>query len=155
MNAHGGGGEVPKVADFLGVSSKSESNQSDLVPYNEIQGNETDYLFSSNNALVPLPLHNTLGIGTSSNYELQENPSTLQSLTLSMGSGKGSTSEAGVENSNVSNSTIETTPRRTLDTFGQRTSIYRGVTRCACTRIEYFFFNCFWGSYKDRKSAKK
>ncbi|GFZ20669.1 integrase-type DNA-binding superfamily protein [Actinidia rufa] len=129
MNAHGGGGEVPKVADFLGVSSKSESNQSDFVPYNEIQGNETEYLFSSNNALVPLPLHNTLGIGTPSNYELQENPSNLQSLTLSMGSGKGSTSETSVENSNLINSTTEAAPRRTLDTFGQRTSIYRGVTR--------------------------
>ncbi|KAL6966423.1 hypothetical protein U1Q18_032202 [Sarracenia purpurea var. burkii] len=111
MNVHGSGGEVPKVADFLGVSSKSE-NQSDLVSYNGIQETESDYLFSNNN-LVPLPLQSTLGSTSSSNYELQENGSNLQSLTLSMGSGKGSTCEtSGVENSNNSNSIVEAAPRR-------------------------------------------
>lgn len=134
LNGHGGG-EVPKVADFLGVSSKSDQSQSDLVSYNEIQGNENDnhYLFSSN-SLVPLPLQNTLGNNTDSpsSYEFQESSSNLQSLTLSMGSGsKGLTSETGVENStnSSSNAIVEAAPRRTLDTFGQRTSIYRGVTR--------------------------
>ncbi|KAF7120310.1 hypothetical protein RHSIM_Rhsim13G0224200 [Rhododendron simsii] len=134
MNAHGGG-DVPKVADFLGVSSKSDQTQSDLVSYNEIQGNENDhhYLFSSN-SLVPLPLQETLGNNSTppSSYEFQESSSNLQSLTLSMGSGsKGLTSETGVENSTNSstNSIVEAAPRRTLDTFGQRTSIYRGVTR--------------------------
>lgn len=134
MNAHGGG-DVPKVADFLGVSCKSDQSQSDLVSYNEIQGNESDhhYLFSSN-SLVPLPLQETLGNNSTppSSYEFQESSSNLQSLTLSMGSGsKGLTSETGVENSTNSstNSIVEAAPRRTLDTFGQRTSIYRGVTR--------------------------
>lgn len=136
MNAHGGG-DVPKVADFLGVSSKSDhQSQSDLVSYNEIQGNENDhhYLFS-NNSLVPLPLQETLGNNsatTPSSYEFQESSSNMQSLTLSMGSGsKGLTSETGVENSTNSstNAIVEAAPRRTLDTFGQRTSIYRGVTR--------------------------
>ncbi|KAG5517600.1 hypothetical protein RHGRI_038111 [Rhododendron griersonianum] len=102
MNAHGGG-DVPKVADFLGVSCKSDQSQSDLVSYNEIQGNESDhhYLFSSN-SLVPLPLQETLGNNSTppSSYEFQESSSNLQSLTLSMGSGsKGLTSETGVENS--------------------------------------------------------
>ncbi|KAE9462275.1 hypothetical protein C3L33_05825, partial [Rhododendron williamsianum] len=101
MNAHGGG-DVPKVADFLGVSCKSDQSQSDLVSYNEIQGNESDhhYLFSSN-SLVPLPLQETLGNNSTppSSYEFQESSSNLQSLTLSMGSGsKGLTSETGVEN---------------------------------------------------------
>lgn len=134
LNGHSGG-EVPKVADFLGVSSKSDQSQSDLVSYNEIQGSENDnhYLFSSN-SLVPLPLQNTLGNNTDSpsSYEFQESSSNLQSLTLSMGSGsKGLTSETGVENStnSSSNAIVEAAPRRTLDTFGQRTSIYRGVTR--------------------------
>ncbi|GMP88146.1 hypothetical protein CsSME_00040228 [Camellia sinensis var. sinensis] len=123
INAHGSD-EVPKVADFLGVSSKSE-NQTDLVGYSEIQANDTDYLFQSNNLV---PVQNALG-ATPNNYELQENASSLhQSLTLSMGSGKGSTCETTVENSN-SITTVEAAPRRTLDTFGQRTSIYRGVTR--------------------------
>jgi AP2-like factor (ANT lineage) len=104
--------------------SKSE-NQSDLVALNEIQANDSDYIFQ-NNSLVPM--ENTL-VATSNNYEFQENANNLQSLTLSMGSGKGSsTCETSGDNSA---NTVEAAPRRTLDTFGQRTSIYRGVTRLA------------------------
>ncbi|KAL2540889.1 AP2-like ethylene-responsive transcription factor PLT2 [Abeliophyllum distichum] len=124
MNNIQGHNEVPKVADFLGVSKSG--NQSELVSYNDIQSNEPEYLFS-NNSLVPVQ-------HTTNNYDIQENPHNMQSLTLSMGSGKGSTSEnsaivpaASADNSNTS--IVEATPRRTLDTFGQRTSIYRGVTR--------------------------
>ncbi|XP_022892525.1 AP2-like ethylene-responsive transcription factor PLT2 [Olea europaea var. sylvestris] len=123
MNSQGHS-EVPKVADFLGVSKSG--NQSELVPYNDIQSNGTEFLFSAN-SLVPVQ-------HTTNNYDFQENPHNMQSLTLSMGSGKGSTSEtsaivpaASADNSNTS--IVEATPRRTLDTFGQRTSIYRGVTR--------------------------
>ncbi|OIW05726.1 hypothetical protein TanjilG_23512 [Lupinus angustifolius] len=114
--------EVPKVADFLGVS-RSE-NQSDLAAMNEIQPNESEYLFT-NNSLVPM--QNTV-VTSSSNYEYQEcGNSNLQSLTLSMGSGKDLSSETSGDNSTK---TVEAAPsRRTLDTFGQRTSIYRGVTR--------------------------
>ncbi|TKY67421.1 AP2 ethylene-responsive transcription factor PLT2 [Spatholobus suberectus] len=119
INTHSSN-EVPKVADFLGVS-KSE-NQSDLAALNEIQSNDSDYLFT-NNSLVPM--QNPV-VDTPSN-EYQENAnSNLQSLTLSMGSGKDSTCETSGENSA---NTVEAVPRRTLDTFGQRTSIYRGVTR--------------------------
>ena len=122
INTHGSS-EVPKVADFLGVS-KSE-NQSDLVAFNEIEANDSHYLFQ-NNSLVPV--QNTVVATSSNNFEFQENANSLQSLTLSMGSGngKGSTCETSGDNST---NTVETTPRRTLDTFGQRTSIYRGVTR--------------------------
>jgi AP2-like factor (ANT lineage) len=123
LNTHQGNNEVPKVADFLGVS-KSE-NQSDLVAFNEIQANESDYLFS-NNSLVPV--QNAV-VGATNTFEFQENASNLQSLTLSMGSasGKGSTCEPSGDNS--TNTVEAAAPRRTLDTFGQRTSIYRGVTR--------------------------
>ncbi|PHT34346.1 AP2-like ethylene-responsive transcription factor PLT1 [Capsicum baccatum] len=130
-----GSSEVPKVADFLGMN-KSE-NQSDLVPYNEIQANDSDFLFQNNSLM---PVQNAVAAAPASNYDLQENACNIQSLTLSMGSGKGSTSEtsaspsatattasASAENSNTS--IVEAAPRRTLDTFGQRTSIYRGVTR--------------------------
>ncbi|KAI4322076.1 hypothetical protein L6164_021799 [Bauhinia variegata] len=121
INSHSSN-EVPKVADFLGVS-KSE-NQSDLAAFNEIQSNDSDYLFT-NNSLVPMQ---SSVLATSTNYEHQENAnSNLQSLTLSMGSGtKDSTCETSGDNST---NTVEAAPRRTLDTFGQRTSIYRGVTR--------------------------
>lgn len=125
MNTHGSS-EVPKVADFLGVS-KSE-NQSDLVGLNEIQANDSDYLFQ-NNSLVAVENTAVVAAATSNNYEFQENANSLQSLTLSMGSGKGSTTcETSGDNSA---NTVEAAPRRTLDTFGQRTSIYRGVTRFA------------------------
>lgn len=96
-------------------------------------GTDTDYLFT-NNSLLP-QVQNTL-TATPTSYELPENSSTLQSLTLSMGSGKRSTCETSTGGDNTSNdntnsttSIVEANPRRTLDTFGQRTSIYRGVTR--------------------------
>ncbi|XP_028779992.1 AP2-like ethylene-responsive transcription factor PLT1 isoform X1 [Neltuma alba] len=59
---------------------------------------------------------------------ISQNFNEIQSLTLSMGSGKDSTCETSGDNS--TNTAVEAAaPRRTLDTFGQRTSIYRGVTR--------------------------
>lgn len=123
LNTHGSS-EVPKIADFLGVS-KSE-NQADLEAFNEIQGNDSDYFFPNNSILpVPNPIATAVAVSPNS-YEFQENNNNLQSLTLSMGSGKGSTCETS---GNSSNSIVEAAPRRTLDTFGQRTSIYRGVTR--------------------------
>jgi AP2-like factor (ANT lineage) len=48
-----------------------------------------------------------------------------------MGSGTTTTKDSICETSGDTNSTVEAaaTPKRALDTFGQRTSIYRGVTR--------------------------
>ncbi|KAF8092607.1 hypothetical protein N665_0408s0004 [Sinapis alba] len=139
-----GGGEIPKVADFLGVS-KSENHQADhnLVPYNDIhQTNDSDYYFQTNSLL---PTVVTCASNTPNNYELQESAHNLQSLTLSMGSAgaaaaaaaavKVSPGETSADNSSSSTTNIsggaivEAAPRRTLETFGQRTSIYRGVTR--------------------------
>ncbi|XP_047162503.1 AP2-like ethylene-responsive transcription factor PLT2 [Vigna umbellata] len=143
INTHSSN-EVPKVADFLGVS-KSE-NQSELAALNEIQSNDSDYLFT-NNSLVPL--QNPV-VDTPSN-EYQENAnSNLQSLTLSMGSGKDSTCETSGENST---NTVEAAPRRTLDTFGQRTSIYRGVTRHRWTgRYEAHLWD---NSYRREGQSRK
>ncbi|XP_061355116.1 AP2-like ethylene-responsive transcription factor PLT1 [Gastrolobium bilobum] len=112
--------EVPKVADFLGVS-KSE-NQSDLAALNEIQSKDSDYLFT-NSSLVPMQ---NLMVATSSNKYQENANSTLQSLKLSVGSGKDSTCETSADNST---NIVEGVPKRALDTLGQRTSIYRGVTR--------------------------
>ncbi|KAG4183535.1 hypothetical protein ERO13_A09G115000v2 [Gossypium hirsutum] len=122
INTHDNTSEVPKVADFLGVS-KSQTPSLDLVAFNTIhQSNHpADYSFQHNN--IVQVQNSTTVIASNNNNELLENATNLQSLTLSMGSGKGSTS---AENSaNI----VEAPPRRTLDTFGQRTSIYRGVTR--------------------------
>lgn len=137
MNSHSSN-EVPKVADFLGVG-KSE-NQSDLAAFNEIhQSNDSGYLFT-NNTLVPM--QNSVVATSANNFDYQESNnnntnaanSNLQSLTLSMGSGntnKDSTCETSGDNTSSANNTAvePAAPRRTLDTFGQRTSIYRGVTR--------------------------
>ncbi|XP_045799860.1 AP2-like ethylene-responsive transcription factor PLT1 [Trifolium pratense] len=117
--------EVPKVADFLGVSSKiNTENESDLAAFDHS---------SDNNYLFMPAIHNNSVITTSSNSydQYQENGNNnLQSLTLSMGSGT-TTKDSICETSVDTNSTVEAaaTPKRALDTFGQRTSIYRGVTR--------------------------
>ncbi|GMH00067.1 hypothetical protein Nepgr_001906 [Nepenthes gracilis] len=133
MNSQGGN-EVPKIADFLGVG-KSANQSSDIMAFNDIQPNDTDYLFSTHSLL---PVHNDVAsTSNNSNYGFQENPNNnLQSLTLCMGS-SGKTSSARENSSENSNAptagantpVVDAAPRRTLDTFGQRTSIYRGVTR--------------------------
>ncbi|KAL0690490.1 hypothetical protein Bca4012_090168 [Brassica carinata] len=139
INPHGGGegGEVPKVADFLGVSKPDENQTDHLVAYND-----SDYYFHTN-SLMPSVQSNDVVVACDSNtpnnsYELQESAHNLQSLTLSMGTtggnnaaAKASPSEATGDNtSGGALAVVETaTPRRALDTFGQRTSIYRGVTR--------------------------
>ncbi|CAL0329172.1 unnamed protein product [Lupinus luteus] len=135
--------EVPKVADFLGVS-RSE-NLSDLPSLNEVQPNESEYL------LTNVAMQNT-SVATSSNYDYQEGAnSNLQSLTLSTGSGKDLSCETSSDNATK---TVEAAPsRRTLDTFGQRTSIYRGVTRHRWTgRYEAHLWD---NSYRREGQSRK
>ncbi|KAL0706922.1 hypothetical protein Bca4012_073348 [Brassica carinata] len=138
INPHGGGGEVPKVADFLGVSKPDENQPDHIVAYND-----PGYYFHTTNSLMPNVQSNDVVVACDSNnpndsYELQESAHNLQSLTLSMGTTGGSNAVAKalppeVTGDNTSGGALavaETaTPRRALDTFGQRTSIYRGVTR--------------------------
>ncbi|RID63093.1 hypothetical protein BRARA_E02119 [Brassica rapa] len=138
INPHGGGGEVPKVADFLGVSKPDENQSDHIVAYND-----SGYYFHTTNSLMPSVQSNDVVVACDSNnpndsYELQESAHNLQSLTLSMGTTGGNNAVAKalppeVTGDNTSGGALavaETaTPRRALDTFGQRTSIYRGVTR--------------------------
>ncbi|CAN8258617.1 unnamed protein product [Cochlearia groenlandica] len=145
INPHGGGGggggEVPKVADFLGVTKPDHENQSNqLVSYND---SHHDYYFHTNTLMpstiqsngVVLDSHTT---PNTSYDQFQESAHNLQSLTLSMGTtnvvaNKPSETTVGDNNTTTSDGSlavVETaTPRRALETFGQRTSIYRGVTR--------------------------
>lgn len=70
-------------------------------------------------------------------------------LSLSMGTGGGGDSSSSdnkrqqmevattIESENGGGAT-EVVPRKSIDTFGQRTSIYRGVTRCHKLIIIYF-----------------
>lgn len=56
-----------------------------------------------------------------------ENPASSQNLALTMSNGV----ESKQGNQNITNETADqAAPRKAVDTFGQRTSIYRGVTRC-------------------------
>jgi AP2-like factor (ANT lineage) len=124
MNTHSSN-EVPKVADFLGVC-KSE-NHSDLVAQNEIQSNDSDsYLFTNNNNTF-MAMQNQVQTTCTNEYQEKGSNSNLQSLTLSMGSGKDSTCETSGDTS--ANTLEVAAPKRTSETFGQRTSIYRGVTK--------------------------
>jgi len=126
MNSSHNSNEVPKVADFLGVSSKSTENESDLAAFNEM--NNSNHHSLDNYLFMP-PVQNNSATSSNNYDQYEENANNnLQSLTLSMGSGttKDSTCETSGDNNIVE---AAATPRRALDTFGQRTSIYRGVTR--------------------------
>ncbi|KAJ8452548.1 hypothetical protein Cgig2_000137 [Carnegiea gigantea] len=144
INSQAATTEVPKIADFLGVGKSESHHSSDPTVFNDIgQGSESDYLFTNNSILA---VQNTMARNSTA-YEFQENANSLQSLTLSMGSSGNNKqlSSTNCETSGDNTSTasgaastaattaitpvVEATPRRTLDTFGQRTSIYRGVTR--------------------------
>ncbi|KAL4323239.1 hypothetical protein GQ457_11G018790 [Hibiscus cannabinus] len=91
-------------------------------------GTEWNLINSGETSAVP-KVEDFLGVSKpqSPTLEFQENANNLHSLTLSMGGGKGTTGETSVEN----DSNMVETPAATtnVDTFGQRTSIYRGVTR--------------------------
>ncbi|GMI84136.1 PLETHORA 2 [Hibiscus trionum] len=99
----------------LGLMSGSMENPFHVQEWNLINTHDTSE--------APPEVADFLGVS-----KLRENTSNLHSLTLSVGSGsKGSASETSGENGC---NTVETPPAtRTVDTFGQRTSIYRGVTR--------------------------
>ncbi|KAK8520567.1 hypothetical protein V6N13_030990 [Hibiscus sabdariffa] len=101
----------------LGLFSDCLDNPFHVQEWNLINTGETNQ--------VP-KVEDFLGVSKpqSPTLEFQENANNLHSLNLSMGGGgKGTTGE---NDSNM----VETPPARTsVDTFGQRTSIYRGVTR--------------------------
>lgn len=79
------------------------------------------------------------------------NTASSQSLSLSMSTAGGecSSSSENKQKTSVNGSAVvdaqsgastDAVPRKSIDTFGQRTSIYRGVTRFALL-INYFFFS--------------
>ncbi|CAH9070499.1 unnamed protein product, partial [Cuscuta europaea] len=139
--------EVPRVAeDFLGIgntaTAAADNNQpSDLVAsYHGDGPGPDDYIYPSDTGgFLPLPFQ--IGGGCDN----LDPPESACNVTLSMGSsGKGSTSGGGHAEASPSATTAAcggasggsntsiveaATHRRALESFGQRTSIYRGVTR--------------------------
>lgn len=142
------GAEVPKVADFLGVSKTQNQLPTDFMALNGLHeaNDQSDYLLMQS-SIAAAAGSNSNSTSYRDFREMAGNNNTLQSLTLSMGGGGGgggqimmktSACEGSGESSNTTSgggtttaitAIVEATPRRNMDTFGQRTSIYRGVTR--------------------------
>ncbi|XP_068638604.1 AP2-like ethylene-responsive transcription factor PLT2 [Aristolochia californica] len=110
--------DVPKVADFLGVGIPD--NPPDFPAFNQMAGSYADFT-----GYTIQPEEASAAASATEEYNCQGNGSSLQSLTLTMGNNKG----PSVEGSGNNTTTVETAAKRSVDTFGQRTSIYRGVTR--------------------------
>lgn len=82
-----------------------------------------------------------------------QSSSTLPLLTVSSAGGGSGGESSSSDNKQPKTTTavdsqtgaIEAVPRKSIDTFGQRTSIYRGVTRCVilCMHFQNIFFDVF------------
>ncbi|KAF6158652.1 hypothetical protein GIB67_040166 [Kingdonia uniflora] len=109
MSSHGDEG-VPIVEDFLGIGNTE--NPPEISVFNQIQSNHPEDNFISN-ALQPYESPAPISIQSNDSH----------SLTLSVGNGRNLNAEG------TGSSLVEVPARRCADTFGQRTSIYRGVTK--------------------------
>ncbi|OIW03080.1 hypothetical protein TanjilG_19360 [Lupinus angustifolius] len=124
INSHSSN-EILEPEDFLGV--RSSENQSDILALNEIQSNDSDYLFTNNNFSVT-PIQNSLVAATNlGNYEYQEN--NMQPLTLSTGNVGNNDSTNQRSGDNNTNNAVQVARRNSLQYSRQRKSIYRGVSR--------------------------
>lgn len=125
----------PKLENFLGVHQEQQKS------YNMYQ-DQSEATSHSNAANT-----STIGLSMITNW-LRNNPAppphapdnkeeapppaaTAQTLSLSMSTGSQSSSPLPPDNKveAQSGAAVESLPRKSIDTFGQRTSIYRGVTR--------------------------
>ncbi|PIN21625.1 hypothetical protein CDL12_05661 [Handroanthus impetiginosus] len=124
--------ETPKLENFLGqtfVENNEEENklhhmsQSCFQPYTCV-GLSMIKNWQRNNPSAPPPHAADNKVGG----EAAAPPGNAQSLSLSMSTGLLQSSDSKLQ-STAAESNIESVPRKCVDTFGQRTSIYRGVTR--------------------------
>ncbi|KAG5008183.1 hypothetical protein JHK85_026725 [Glycine max] len=130
--------QQPKLENFLGGHSFGEHEQT-------YGGNSasTDYMFpaqpvsaeniNNNNESggnIRSSVQQTLSLSMSTG---SQSSTSLPLLTASVDNGESSSDNKQPNTSAALDSTqtgaIETAPRKSIDTFGQRTSIYRGVTR--------------------------
>ncbi|KAL1552187.1 hypothetical protein AAHA92_13016 [Salvia divinorum] len=122
----------PKLENFLGVNHQEHKYQ--LTMYQDSEASASN---NGNNDLPmitnwltnsPAPPH------AAESSEAAAPAAAAQTLSLSMSTGSQSSSplpnDAKLGNAAAEGgAAIESVPRRSIDTFGQRTSIYRGVTR--------------------------
>nr|AGI62037.1 AP2-1 [Erycina pusilla] len=130
--------DEPKLEDFLGGSTKniigSMSNDHYLYTNCSLQVQGVQSTSGENGSIglsmIKTWLRNQPTPSMENNESVHHDVGKGQSLALSMGG----VSEGGGENLLLENEknfggNIETVQRKSIDTFGQRTSIYRGVTR--------------------------
>ncbi|PIA53546.1 hypothetical protein AQUCO_00900255v1 [Aquilegia coerulea] len=105
-----------KAADFLGVGNLETPTE--ISSFNQFQPTQSEYQYLPNCSLASV--ENAI-VDNNNSKKTAESP---QCLALTMGNDSNNLNAD--ENSTTA---IVLAPRRTLDTFGQRTSIYRGVTK--------------------------
>lgn len=115
--------ETPKLENFLQVGGQSFD-----ADHNNINGMGLsmikNWLRSNPPPPPPLPPHDKAG----DNEALPAAVGGGQTLSLSMSTSSQS-SDNKVGGGGGGGGAIESVPRKSIETFGQRTSIYRGVTR--------------------------
>ncbi|PKI60204.1 hypothetical protein CRG98_019392 [Punica granatum] len=136
VNTHAGANEAPKVADFLGICKLDHSFK--VGPFNGVPiHDDSEYLHikdAARSMIIESPMIRAVAAASDLFEPHLDNTDNneLQALTLSMGGGeKASTMCEAIrgDNSNSNGIVEANNPKRISDTFGQRTSIYRGVTR--------------------------
>ncbi|RVW73312.1 AP2-like ethylene-responsive transcription factor BBM [Vitis vinifera] len=129
----GGGGSTTVNNSSIGLSMIKTWLRNQPAPTHQDNNKSTDTGPVGGAAAGNLPNAQTLSLSMSTG---SQSSSPLPLLTASAGGGGGG---SGGESSSSDNKkatpldsqtgAIETVPRKSIDTFGQRTSIYRGVTR--------------------------
>ncbi|EYU39735.1 hypothetical protein MIMGU_mgv1a027130mg [Erythranthe guttata] len=140
--------ETPKLENFLGVHG-GQTHFTDhyhinggganrYTPYQEAEppaaGNNSTMGLSMiknwlrNNSSNPLPPPTTEAVDNEAAVVVAGGGG-AQTLSLSMSTGGGGGSQSSDNNKLHQSGNIESVPRKSIETFGQRTSIYRGVTR--------------------------
>lgn len=146
-----GGGSAAINNSSIGLSMIKTWLRSQPAPTH--QDSKTDTAPVGGAAGGNLPSAQTLSLSMSTG---SQSSSPLPLLTTSAGGGGGSGGESSSSDNKRSTpidsqtGAIETVPRKSIDTFGQRTSIYRGVTRSpfntpyplAVDRLISFVFIC-------------
>ena len=152
----GGGGSTAINNSSIGLSMIKTWLRNQPAPIHQDNNNTTNNKGADSGTVGGgaaggnLPNAQTLSLSMSTG---SRSSSPLPLLTASAGGGVGGVVSGGESSSSDNKKTtttttldsqttaIETVPRKSIDTFGQRTSIYRGVTRYI-SFVFYFYFYC-------------
>ena len=146
----GGGGSTTVNNSSIGLSMIKTWLRNQPVPTHQDNNKSTDTGPVGGAAAGNLPNAQTLSLSMSTG---SQSSSPLPLLTASAGGGGGSGGESSSSDNKKATpldsqtGAIETVPRKSIDTFGQRTSIYRGVTRSLFNTpfpLPFHIFPLFW-----------